>query len=65
MKNYISALYIKEKMFPIERLISNVETAIDNKTDDMSDMMSDNLNNEIAFSFAVIAKELGVKIPDV
>lgn len=62
MKKYISARYINEKIMPIEHLQTILA---DTDEDDISEQISDFWAKEIAFSFAVIAKELGVKIPDV
>lgn len=60
MSKHISARYIKEKMRPIENLIDIVNNA-------ESDNLSEEIRypEEIAFAFAVIAKEIGVKIPEV
>lgn len=58
-KEYVSARYIKEKSWPIEQLLKLVETT---ETDNIADAV---YPAEIAESFAVIAKELGIKIPDV
>ena len=67
MKKFVDASYIKGKMFPIEQLVRLVNDTCDDKS------KSNNLANElteinrldIAFAFAVIAKEMGVTIPDV
>jgi len=46
--------------------IEHLQTILaDTDEDDISEQVSDFWAREIAFSFAVIAKELGVKIPDV
>ena len=60
MGKHISARYIKEKMRPIENLIDIVNNA---ESDNLSEKIR--YPEEIAFAFAVIAKELGVKIPEV
>ena len=66
MDKHISAYYIKEKMWPIEQLVKTVHTACDgDESDNIAEKISPSQRNEIAFAFAVIAKELGVKIPDV
>ena len=59
---FISANYIGEKIWPIEKLIKIMEESDSN---DISDKISDSLKEYIALSMASIAKELGVKIPDV
>ena len=66
MDKYISAVYIKEKMRPIEQLIKTVNTACDeNESDNVAEKISPSRRKEIVFAFAVIAKELGENIPDV
>ena len=66
MNKYISSYYIKEKMRPIENLIKIVNSSIDDKsTNDIASQISDAQKREVAFAFAVIAKELSVQIPDV
>lgn len=66
MDKHISAYYIKEKMRPIEQLIKTVHTAYDgDESDNIAEKVSPSQRNDIAFAFAVIAKELGVKIPEV
>lgn len=64
MKKHISAHYINEKSSPIKNLLSIVDD--DSKdSDNITEQLSDNMKREVAFAFAVIAKELGVSIPDV
>lgn len=66
MDKHISATYINEKLWPVEQLISIVKDTCENgSTINISDQISESRRQEIAFAFAVIAKELGVKIPDV
>lgn len=67
MDKHISAYYIKEKMWPIEQLIKTVNDTLDGDSDtaNIAEKISPSQRNDIAFAFAVIAKELGVKIPDV
>lgn len=66
MSKYISSYYIQEKMRPIENLIKIVNSSIEDKgTNDIASQISDAQKREVAFAFAVIAKELGVQIPDV
>lgn len=66
MDKYISAYYIQEKMRPIENLIKTVNSSIeDNGTNNIAEQISEAQKREVAFAFAVIAKELGVQIPDV
>ena len=66
MDKHISAYYIKEKMWPIEQMIKTVNEACDGgETNNIAEKVSPSQRNDIAFAFAVIAKELGVKIPDV
>ena len=57
---YVSARYIEEKLYPIERLCEIVHEAEKN---DISDEIR--YPEEIALAFAMIAKEMGVKIPEV
>ena len=59
---YISANYIGEKIWPIEQLIKIMK---ESDSDSIGDKISDSLKEYIALSMASIAKELGVKIPDV
>lgn len=60
MDKYVSARYLDEKLAPIRNLIKIVDEAESN------DIGKEIYNpEEIAFSMAVIAKELGVKIPEV
>ena len=59
MKKYISAKYIKEKSYPIEQLLDSIDST---ETDNIADKV---YSEEIAYAFAVIAKELGVEIPKV
>ena len=50
----------------IENLIKIVNSSIEDKgTNDIASQISDAQKREVAFAFAVIAKELGVQIPDV
>lgn len=61
---HISAHYINEKSSPIRNLLLIVDD--DSKdSDNITEQLSDNMKREVAFAFAVIAKELGVNIPDV
>lgn len=62
MSKYISRKYLKEKIGPVEQLLKTIEEA---ESDNLTEAISDYRKNEIAFAFAVIAKELDVKIPDV
>ena len=62
MSKYISRKYLKEKIRPVEQLLKTIEEA---ESDNLTEEISDYRKNEIAFAFAVIAKELDVKIPDV
>ena len=59
MDKYVSAKYIDEKLYPIRNLISIVESTDSNN---IADKVA-NQKQDIAFAFAVIAKELGVTIP--
>lgn len=59
---YIAKRYLEEKMPPIENFIKKVK---ESETGNMTDSFSDYEKESLAFAFAVIAKELGVKIPDV
>ena len=64
MDKYISAGYINEKSRPIRTLLSIIDN--DSKeSDNISNELTDSMKREIAFSFAVIAKELDIDIPDV
>ena len=66
MNKHISAHYIKEKIKPVKNLITTVEYACDNgESDNINNEFSESQRREIAFAFAVIAKELDVQIPDV
>lgn len=66
MEKYISARYINEKMGPIQTLIRTVEQEYSaRKSDNLSDKIPESQRREFAFACAVIAKELGVNIPDV
>lgn len=67
MDKHISAFYIKEKMYPIEQLIKTVNDTLegDSDTANIAEKFSESQRRETAFAFAVIAKELGVKIPEV
>lgn len=67
MDKHISAFYIKEKMYPIEQLVKIVNETLEGNSDtaNIAEKFSESQRREVAFSFAVIAKELGVKIPDV
>lgn len=57
---FVSGYYIDEKMYPIKQL----QKIIDNRTqDNISRELSEAQRKEIAFAFAVIAKELDVPIP--
>ena len=58
-KKYISAKYIKEKSFPIEQLLDTINSS---DTDNIANKIH---AEEIAYAFAVIAKEIGVEIPEV
>lgn len=59
-EKYVSAKYISEKMRPIENLIDIVNNA---ERDNLAEEIR--CPEEIAFAFAVIAKEIGVEIPEV
>lgn len=59
---YISKRYLEEKMPPIENFIKKVN---ESESGNMTEAFSDYEKESIAFAFAVCAKELGVKIPDV
>lgn len=63
MNKYISARYINEKSRPIRNLMNIVDSATE--SNDISEELSDYDKREIAFAFAVIAKELDIQIPDV
>lgn len=65
MKKYIDAAYIAEKLYPVEYLIKEVEDKLNSGNCCLTDTISEYRAQEIAYAFAVIAKELGVKIPDV
>lgn len=66
MDKYISSYYIQEKMRPIENLIKLVNRSIeDTGTNNIADQISEAQRRQVAFAFAVIAKELDVQIPDV
>lgn len=67
MDKHISAFYIQEKMWPIEQMIKTVNDTVNGTGDsaNIADQIPPVQRNEIAFAFAVIAKELGVKIPEV
>lgn len=67
MDKHISAFYIKEKMYPVEQLVKIVNETLegDSDTANIAEKFSESQRREVAFAFAVIAKELGVKIPDV
>lgn len=67
MDKHISAFYIQEKMWPIEQMIKKVNDTVNGTGDsaNLADQIPPAQRNEIAFAFAVIAKELGVKIPEV
>ncbi len=63
---YISATYIKEKAYPIEQLLTIVnDGCADGDKNNIADQLSEFQKNQIAHAFAVIAKELDVKIPEV
>ena len=61
MDKYVSRRYLKEKFRSIERL----EGIINNEGDSdcLRDDISATLRQDVAFAFAVVAKELGVEIP--
>lgn len=63
MNKYISSRYINEKSRPIRSLMNIVDSATE--SDNISEELSDYDKREIAFAFAVIAKELDIQIPDV
>lgn len=67
MDKHISAYYIKEKMYPIEQLVKTVNDTLDSDSDtaNIAEKFPESRRREVAFAFAVIAKELGVKIPEV
>ena len=66
MEKYVSARYIQEKIWPIKNLISIVEEEYSNgNSDNLSNKISDYQRKEFAYACAIIAKELGVNIPDV
>lgn len=67
MKDYISSRYIDEKLYPIKNLIKIVDAEQESleHSGNLTEELSEYQRNEIAFAFAVIAKEMGVKIPDV
>lgn len=62
MEKYISKRYIESKIWPIKQLLSTVESS---EKDNLNEEISENMRKEIVFSMAVIAKELGEKIPEV
>lgn len=59
---YISKKYIDEKSYPIRKMLEKVDNA---DSDDLREVITEADAKEIAFAFAVIAKELNVTIPDV
>lgn len=65
MKKYIDAAYIAEKLEPVEYLIKVVEDKLNNGESCLNDTISEYRSQQIAYAFAAIAKELGIKIPDV
>ena len=66
MDKHISAYYIQEKMGPIQNLIRTVEKECSvGESDNIADKIPEYQRREFAFACAVIAKELGVKIPEV
>lgn len=56
---YISASYIKEKLWYIKQLITIID---ESDSDNIGDQISEDFKYHIAESMATIAKELGVKI---
>ena len=65
MDKHVGAYYIKEKSFPIKNLLSIVDDALANGTSNLANVINENNRRDIAFAFAVIAKELGVDNPEV
>ena len=67
MDKHISAYYIKEKIYPIEQLVKTVNDTLDSDSDtaNIAEKFPESQRREVAFAFAVIAKALGVKIPEV
>lgn len=61
MGKYVSKRYIEEKIWPIKSLISILDTA---EGDSIGNEV-EGLKESVVKSFAIIAKELGVKIPEV
>lgn len=62
MEKYVSARYIREKLSPVRNLINIIERA---DSDALNEALPMEIRKEIAFAFAVIAKEMDVEIPDV